>query len=139
MFKRIKEWLERNSVFVMSMAAILMMVAGVLMSTDKAHGETHGTIAGNEESCQSVAVAAAGFATYRQSGMTWEEAKPQIEEAVKNAKGKEESFVKDDQDAADVLKLAHSVWHTTNTDIQSIANIVYTKCMEGSRSIKNMT
>jgi hypothetical protein len=136
MFKRIKDWCERNSVFLVSLAAILMVAAGAMMTSDRANAK--GTIVGNEESCQSAAVTAAGFALYRQGGMTWAEAEPLVKEALKNNRGNPESYVKDEQDEADILQLAHSVWHTTNTDIQSIADLTYAACMK-IRSSKNLT
>ena len=37
MFKRMKEWCERNSVFVMSMCAILLVMAGAMMMGDRSH------------------------------------------------------------------------------------------------------
>ena len=136
MFKRVKEWVERNSVFVVSVVAILMVAAGAMMMSDRANAA--GTIAGNEESCQSAAVAAAGFMAHRKNGVTWEQAEPMVKEALNNVRGNPESFVKDAQDEADILQLAYSVWHTTNTDIQSIADITYATCMQ-HRPVKNMT
>ena len=135
MFKRVKEWVERNSVFVMSLAAIVMVIAGAMMMSGRTYG---GTIVWNEESCQSAAAAAAGFAVYRKNGVTWEQAEPMVKEALDSVRGNPESFVKDAQDEADILQLAYWVWHMTNTDVQSIADITYATCMQ-HRPVKNMT
>lgn len=93
----------------MCLAYIVGATAFVVMSGD-AEGAT---VKGNPKKCAELAYAARSMASYRDMGMTWEEANTILEGEIAQYQGDPESLVADADDTAYLRQMAHSVWHAS--------------------------
>lgn len=111
----------------------VLAVAAAACHLDLADAATvkRATLQGNEQNCLSLAYTFGNIAIYRDMGMSWADAKPQLEAAIQESLRSPDGLAKDADDARFVMLLAHSVWNGALSQVQAgeIGPHVYNECM----------
>lgn len=100
-----------------------------------------GTLRGNKERCEAFAYSFDNMAIYREMGMTWADAKPQIEAAIEASKVADDGLVKDADDVAFTMSTAYSLWNGAYALLKpgEVGVAVFSECMGAVGKRKVMT
>lgn len=125
MRETIKKFIDDNAFFIWFLTIFIALISAALYFMPAANALT---LKQDERGCFSFAMSIANMMPYRDSGIAWVDMKDDVQGAINDAVGSDDSFIKDQDDAKLVMDTLEKAW-AGKKDSSILAQEVYTTCM----------